>query len=117
MSDGKATVDRFLHKAMKGFSKLWSFVEKLLLLSHGQATVERGFSINKEVEMSNMEDDTVVSQRLICDYVRLCGGVGKVPLTKELLTECGTARRRYRMHLEEERNKKQNAEEGKNKTG
>ena len=110
-------MDRFLHKAMKGFSKLWSFVEKLLLLSHGQATVERGFSINKEVEMSNMEDDTVVSQRLICDYVRLCGGVGKVPLTKVLLTECGTARRRYRMHLEEERNKKQNAEEGKNKTG
>ena len=92
---------------MNGYAELWSFVEKLLLLSHGQATVERGFSINKEVEMCNMNEDTVVSQRLICHYMRLCGGVVKVPLTKELLNECATARSRYRIFLEGERKKKQ----------
>lgn len=72
--DGKSRVDSFLHKAMNGYAELWSFVEKLLLLSHGQATVERGFSI---MEMCNMNKDTVVSQRLICDYVSMCGGVLK----------------------------------------
>lgn len=79
----------------------------LLLLSHGQATVERGFSINKEVEMCNMNEDTIVSQRLICDYVRMCGGVVKVPLTKELLNEVASARNRYRIFLEDERKKKE----------
>ncbi|XP_065136295.1 uncharacterized protein [Paramisgurnus dabryanus] len=105
--DGKSRVDSFLHKAMNGYAELWSFVEKLLLLSHGQATVERGFSINKEVELCNMNEDTIVSQRLICDYVRMCGGVVKVPLTKELLNECASARNRYRIFLEDERKKKE----------
>uniref|UniRef100_A0A3B1ILN4 Exostosin GT47 domain-containing protein n=1 Tax=Astyanax mexicanus TaxID=7994 RepID=A0A3B1ILN4_ASTMX len=105
--DGKSRVDGFLHNVMNGYAELWSFVEKLLLLSHGQATVERGFSINKEVEMCNMNEDTIVSQRLICDYVRICGGVVKVPLTKELLNECATAQSRYRIFLEDERKKKE----------
>ncbi|KAJ8393999.1 hypothetical protein AAFF_G00055320 [Aldrovandia affinis] len=96
---------------MNGYAELWSFVEKLLLLSHGQATVEHGFSINKEVEMCNMEEENVVSQRLICDYVRVCGGVTKVPLTKELLNHCATARNRYRIHLEDERKKKEKTEQ------
>ncbi|XP_062865180.1 uncharacterized protein LOC134327023 [Trichomycterus rosablanca] len=109
--DGTLRVDSFLHKAMNGYAELWSFVEKLLLLSHGQATVERGFSINKEVEMCNMNEDTIVSQRLICDYVRMCGGVVKVPLTKELLNECATSRNRYRIFLEDERKKKEKAKQ------
>ena len=29
------------------YSKLWKLVKMLLVLSHGQATVERGFSMNK----------------------------------------------------------------------
>lgn len=105
--DGKSRVDSFLHKTMNGYAALWSFVEKLLLLSHGQATVERGFSINKEVEVCNMNEDTIVSLRLICDYVRVCGGVVKVPLTKELLNECANARTRYRIFLDDQRKKKE----------
>ncbi|ROI16565.1 hypothetical protein DPX16_22542 [Anabarilius grahami] len=106
----KALIMKFVQdKKLSGgvTAELWSFVEKLLLLSHGQATVERGFSINKEVEMCNMNEDTIVSQRLICDYVRMCGGVVKVPLTKELLNECASARNRYRIFLEDERKKKE----------
>ena len=79
-------VDVFLHHAFqsKRYSELWE--KKLLLLSHGQATVERGFSVNKEVETCNMQEETMVTQRLICDYVTVCGGVLKVPITKELLS-------------------------------
>lgn len=111
VSDAKSRVDIFLHKHMNGaYPEFWSFVEKLLL-SHGQATVERGFSINKELETWNVEEDTVVSQRLICDYVRVCGGVTKVPLTKEMLNHCATARNRYRMHLDDERKKREKTEQ------
>lgn len=97
----------FLHQHMGTSSpELWGFMKKLLMLSHGQATVERGFSINKEVETCNMDEETVVAQRLICDYVRVYGEVTQLPLTKELLNYCATARTRCRMHIDEEKSKK-----------
>ncbi|KAJ8385597.1 hypothetical protein AAFF_G00184590 [Aldrovandia affinis] len=82
-------------------------VKKLLILSHGQASVERGFSVNKEVETTNIMGDTVVARRLVCDYVALHGGVTKVPLTKELLKSVEAARTRYCDYLTEERRKKE----------
>ena len=35
--------------------ELWSVVRKVLLLSHGQASVERSFSINKEALTDMLE--------------------------------------------------------------
>ena len=41
----------------------------LLLLSHGQASVECGFSVRKQVEIANLNEDNFVAKRLICDHV------------------------------------------------
>ena len=41
-------VDELLHQHLnnkKQYIELWDFMKQLLLISHGQATVERGFSI------------------------------------------------------------------------
>lgn len=101
----RTRLDVFLHGHLhQSYPELWTFCRKLLLLSHGQATVERGFSVNKEVEADNMKEDTVVAQR-ICDYVSVCGGVLKVPLTKELLAAAASARSQYRLHLDQEKRK------------
>lgn len=100
-------LDCFLHEHLCKYPELWTFCEKLLLLSHGQATVERGFSVNKEIEDDNMQEDAVVAQRIICDYVSVSGGVLNVPLTKELLGAAASARSQYRLHLENERKKKE----------
>ncbi|CAM4634986.1 unnamed protein product [Leuciscus chuanchicus] len=71
-------LDVFLHTYISHpYPQLWAFIRKLLLLSHGQATVERGFSVNKEVEISNIQEDTIVAHRIVCDYVSLHGGVLK----------------------------------------
>jgi len=46
----KSRVDILMHETMAGkdmYSKLWNVVRMLLVISHGQAAVERGFSINK----------------------------------------------------------------------
>ena len=51
------------------YSNLWSIVRILLLLSHGQATVERGFSVNKEVESQNLAEETFTAQHLVCDHI------------------------------------------------
>lgn len=60
-----------------------------------------------------MSEETVVIQRLICDQVKVCGGVTHVPLTKELISYCGSARSRYRVHLEEEKKKRETEENSK----
>jgi len=42
-----------MHEIMAGkdmYSKLWNIVRMLLVLSHCQAAVERGFSINKQAK-------------------------------------------------------------------
>ncbi|CAK6981151.1 hypothetical protein D9C73_000900, partial [Scomber scombrus] len=59
------------------------------------------------VETCNLTVEGIVGQRLICDHVRVCGGVTKVPLTKEMISFCATARTRYRAYLDEERSKKE----------
>ncbi|XP_072571938.1 uncharacterized protein [Paramormyrops kingsleyae] len=100
-------LDIFLSSAMEPYPELWAFCKKLLLLSHGQATVERGFSINKEVESDNMQEDTVVTQRLVCDYIIQHGGVTQVPLSKPLLESVAKGRTRYRLHLETERKRRE----------
>ncbi|KAL3063671.1 hypothetical protein OYC64_000077 [Pagothenia borchgrevinki] len=106
-------LDIFLRDFLgKTYPELWAFCQKLLILSHGQASVERGFSVNKEVEACNMQQDTFVAQRLVCDYVTLHGGVTKVPLTRQLLNSVSSARSRYRIHLDQERRKKESEAQG-----
>ncbi len=60
-------LDVFLSSFLYNYPERFAFCQKLLILSHGQATVERGFSVNKEIEICNMQEDTLVAQRLVCD--------------------------------------------------
>ena len=68
----KVRVDTFLmeHMASPRSEKLQRTVKLLLIMSHGQATVGRGFSVNKEVECENMKEKTLVAQRLVYAYAR-----------------------------------------------
>ncbi|XP_063731298.1 uncharacterized protein LOC134858964 isoform X3 [Eleginops maclovinus] len=88
-------LDVFLHGFIgKAYPDLWAFCKTLLLLSHGQASVERGFSVNKEIETENMQEETLVAHRLVYDYVAIHGGVTKVPLTPDLMKSVMAARSR-----------------------
>ena len=55
--------------ANKSYKSLFSVVKLILVLSHGQATVESGFSVNKELEVENFKEHTLVAQRIVCDHV------------------------------------------------
>ncbi|KAJ4945774.1 hypothetical protein JOQ06_023452 [Pogonophryne albipinna] len=66
-------LDVFLHEALSTYPELRRFCQSLLLLSHGQATVERGFSVNKEVETVNLLEESLEAQRLICDQKKRQG--------------------------------------------
>ena len=43
----------------------------MLILSYGQATVERGFSINTALVVENLKEESVVSQRIVFDAIAL----------------------------------------------
>lgn len=68
--------------------------------------------MNREVETHNIKEETIEAQRLVCDQIRASGGVLKVSITKELLTSVASARTRYRIHLDEERRKREGAMRG-----
>ena len=57
----------------------------LLLLSHGQASVERDFSVNKLLEVVNLQEGIYVAQRIICDHIHSVGGLMNVVINKPLL--------------------------------
>ena len=99
----------FERMANESYKSLFSVVKLILILSHGQATVERGFSVNKEVEVENLKEHTLVAERIVCDHVNSVGGVLKVELSKPLLLSVKMSRQRYEKYLDQERqNKKLN---------
>ena len=93
--------------------KLWSCVKMLLLLSHGQASVERGFSVNKQVELDNLDEDTFVAKRIICDHVASVGGLQNIDASdKQMLLAASSARQKYLAYLEDEKKKKESSGRG-----
>ena len=78
-------------------------VKSLLLLSHGQPRVECGFSVNRQVEIANLNEDNFVAKHLICDHVTSMGGLKNIDTSnKALLLAASSARRKYMDYLEDE---------------
>jgi len=48
-------------------------IRMLLVLTHGQETVESGFSINTQTEEVNLQAESFVAKRIICDHVHYVG--------------------------------------------
>ncbi|CAG5123146.1 unnamed protein product [Candidula unifasciata] len=101
-------LDSFYHDLLSGrneFQNVWSVVQMLLMLSHGQATVERGFSVNKEMEEYNMAERTLISRRVIVDHIRNQGGVDNIEITPKMLTSASSAHSRYMLYLDSQKEK------------
>ena len=102
-------LDVLYYDAMAGkeeLKDLWAAVQMLLLLSHGQASVERGFSVNREAMVQNLGHKSLIAKRVIKDHVRHVCGVLHVNMTKELLQATKCAHQQYKAHLEDEKRSK-----------
>ena len=65
-------LDTFLGNYMQDhilFAKLWDIFKMLLTISHGQASVERGYSVNKDMLIENLLETTVVALRTVHDSI------------------------------------------------
>jgi len=106
----KDGVDQLYHNRLNESSKysdLWKVMQQLLLISHGQATVERGFSVNKQTSDYNLKKEGLVARRRVIQAVRKAGGPTNVAITKELLSYASSSRAKYEQHLESKRKEKE----------
>lgn len=72
----KDKLDHFLMNLLQSANHDFiKFVQKLLCMFHGNAAVERGFSVNKEVLVENLEEDTVVAERSVYNAIQSLGGL------------------------------------------
>ena len=107
-SSFKITTDRldsFLFEVLQNQNEsqqLWITVQLILTLSHGQATVERGFSVNKEVLAPNLQETSLVAMRPVHSSMQVARcKVADFVVNDALLSSCAHARNRYQMYLME----------------
>lgn len=94
-------LDKFLQSCtQQKFPELWNVIKKVLILSHGNATVESGFSINKDLLHTNMQEESIIAQRIVFDAVRLNDSHLSIPITKQMMSYVRTANSSYKQHLE-----------------
>jgi len=87
----KSRVDILMHETMAGkdmYSKLWNVDRMLLVLSHGEASVEIGFSINKLAEEVHLQAEPFVAKRIIYDHVKYVGGINQVDVACRVTPGC-----------------------------
>ena len=108
----KNRFDSFLSGYMKGvakFANLWKVCKIIFTLSHGQADIERGFSVNKELLIENMKQKSLVSQRTVCDQLSdYTNQLQEYKIEKKLFLSCKNARMRYENHYVKKAKKRKN---------
>ena len=86
------------------YESLSQVIKCVLVLFHGQSQVERGFSLNKALMNDNMKEKTVVSRRLVKDFMQTHNlKPFDVKITKELKNSVLFAREHYRAWLEQKK--------------
>ena len=79
----------------------------VLILSHGQAQVECGFKINKQLLDDNMSNETLVEQRIVHDHI-LSHNIKpyQIEINSRMMELVKNARKSYFLELKEKELKK-----------
>ena len=88
----------------------------ILLLPHGYADPERGFSVNKKIlekQGNNIEEDTLESVRTVKDFLIQSGRQSGIEVQKEIIQQCKSSPSNYQKYLEEKRAQKKEEEKQK----
>lgn len=95
------------------YSKLYNFIKSVMIISHGNAALERGFSINKECLTQNQHEKSMISRRIICDKLnQLKCPLENFVISKNLIKDVRLSSSRYKQDLA----KQKEDEEKKNKS-
>lgn len=90
---------KFLPKNDK-YKSLWKVIMITSVTSTGQATIERGFSVNKEVVDTNMQELSLVSQRIIYDQIKANGvKLQEYKISSDMLKACAQSHKKYERYM------------------
>ena len=84
----KQRLDELFHNILEvsgADAALKTFVCQILTIFHGNAAVERSFSINKECLVENLLEESLIGQRIVYDAVSSVGGVAAVDIPKAMI--------------------------------
>ena len=96
---------------MKCLEKLVKALKIILTLSHGQASVERGFSVNKSLLVENLPKQSLVSQLCVYDYMKSNNfGLENFIVCGALRKSDRVSRIKYENYLEKQRKAKSTKE-------
>lgn len=105
--------DLFKNHAADNCDHLIEFFRMVMIFSHGNASLERGFSINKECLGDNQHEISLIAQRRIYDAITAAGGLANFSIDKKLVHAARNAHSLYREYQEEQR-KLKNEQQRKN---
>ena len=99
-------LDNFYFQTLKvgKYSELSNVIKIVLTSSHGQVDVERGFSENNRVLEDNIKVESIVSKRLLNDFM-LSKSLKphRIEISSKLRASCRAARQRYQTFLEDQK--------------
>ena len=93
---------------------LTSVIQLILVLSHGQAAVERSFGLNDKLLVENMKRESLIAQCCICIKEFMLANnysAHTVPITKKLMDNIKSSSQCYKAYLEEQRQTKKKTEQ------
>jgi hypothetical protein len=89
--DSREGIDTLFYKDIGGkaeYQELFTVVKDMLILSHGQSSVERGFSDNKELLKGIMNEHTLITYRQAYDGLKSQDKPLSECVSEELLQSC-----------------------------
>ncbi|XP_075556329.1 uncharacterized protein LOC142588454 [Dermacentor variabilis] len=95
----------------RNHKELLIFAKIILTMSHGNAAVERGFSVNKECLIENLNEESLIAQRIVYDGVSAAGGVANVDITDSMVEMVRGASIRWKEELKKKKQDRLDASE------
>ena len=100
----------FFHKTIRSkeeFKEIWSFFQIVFAQSHGNACVQSGFSVNTDMLVENLKEESLVAQRRVYDSIVASGGVLNVNTTSGMLTYSRQSKQKGKKATNEEKKAKE----------
>ena len=108
----KDRLDHFFQKFMDDqYKDLWKAMKMLFIIPNGQAQIERGFGVNKEMVIENLHAQSLCALRLVYDSINATKKeVDEIKISKKMLLSCKSAHSKYKIALEENQKAKNDTE-------
>ena len=78
-------------------------VKLAMILSHGNAHVESGFSANEEILVENMSEGSLVARIMVFNGIMNEGGISNVDVNRKMLKFVNNAHSEYVKQLEKQK--------------